>query len=281
MNIFEATFEKHKKLMMESLVAEQDLTKEQNQTIKIVYIFFRDLLEEITNNAKGMDVTAENASAKFNLFFKEYNPVKKQMLRDGKSYVKIEKDPSFLKLYVYFPDNIRKILPRLGQKIEIRLQLNEGGSDAEFNSNNGILNELVVRVPKMLKDFNSYKVSLQHEMQHIIDAGGKEDDSIENGFVRGMVYTLIPGEIKAHAKQYAYMYYKKFPNDSQLDYEKFKKEFFEKGNIKLDNYIKYGDRPEKIKKAYNLSDDLYQKMVNGFKDFKVALIRSFLYFKEK
>jgi hypothetical protein len=263
--------------MLEQLLPEIDLTKEQNLAIKRVYIIFRDLLAELTTSALAMDVTPENCKTTFYKVWQDYEPV------HSVGAVKIEKDKKSVTptMLVHFPDSIRKFLPKLAKTVELVIRLSDGGSNAEFNSYNGIKFELVVRLPEMLKNFESYKVSLQHEMQHIIDAGGSEDDTIENGFVRGMVYTLIPGEIKAHAKQYAYMYYKKFPSDNQLDFEKFKKEFFEKGNVKLDNYIKYGDRPEKIRKVYNLSDDLYQKMVNGFKDFKTALIRSFLYFKEK
>lgn len=277
MSILQSTFDKHKKLMLEQLLPEIDLTKEQNLAIKRVYIIFRDLLAELTTSALAMDVTPENCETTFYKVWQDYEPV------HSVGAVKIEKDKKSVTptMLVHFPDSIRKFLPKLAKTVELVIRLSDGGSNAEFNSYNGIKFELVVRLPEMLKNFESYKVSLQHEMQHIIDAGGSEDDTIENGFVRGMVYTLIPGEIKAHAKQYAYMYYKKFPSDNQLDFEKFKKEFFEKGNVKLDNYIKYGDRPEKIRKVYNLSDDLYQKMVNGFKDFKTALIRSFLYFKEK
>ena len=276
MSILQSTFDKHKKLMLEQLLPDIDLTKEQNLAIKRVYIIFRDLLAELTTSALAMDVTPENCKTTFYKVWQDYDPV------HSVGAVKVEKDKKSVTptMLIHFPDSIRKLLPKLSKTVQLVIRL-AAESDAEFNSMNGIKFELVVCLPKMLKNFENYKVSLQHEMQHIIDTGGREDDTIENNFVRGMVYTLIPGEIKAHAKQYAYMYYKKFPSDNKLDFEKFKKEFFEKGNVKLDNYIKYGDRPEKIKKVYNLSDDLYQKMVNGFKDFKTALIRSFLYFKEK
>ena len=65
MSILQSTFDKHKKLMLEQLLPEIDLTKEQNLAIKRVYIIFRDLLAELTTSALAMDVTPENCKTTF------------------------------------------------------------------------------------------------------------------------------------------------------------------------------------------------------------------------
>jgi hypothetical protein len=281
MNILQSTFEKHKKLMLESLLPEIDVTREQNMAIKKVYIIFRNLLKEMVDAAIAMGVTPENATKTFYKFWEEYDPVHSI----GVDRVKVEKEKGSglpKRLVVSFPESIRKDLPNLGKTVYVTVLPMLGDSNAEFNSIKGVHFDLVVRFPKMLKDFDAYKVSLQHEMQHLVSKGGSDDENEPNKLLRTLKYqVMIQGELEAHAKQYAYMYHKKFKADQQLDFEKFKKEFYRKGHVKLDNYINFGEDSERLRKQYNLTPEQYKIMTDGYKTFVTELKKMFLLYRQK
>ena len=278
MSILQSTFDKHKKLMLEQLLPEIDLTKEQNLAIKRVYVIFRDLLAELTTSALAMDVTPENCKTTFYKVWQDYEPV------HSVGEVKVEKDKKSATptLLIHFPDSIRKFLPKLAKTVQLVIRIAEGGSDGEFNSIKGVQYELVVRLPKMLKDFESYKITLQHEMQHLVSKGGSDDEDEPNKLLKAIKYqVMIQGELEAHAKQYAYMYHKKFKADQQLDFEKFKREFYKKGNGKLDNYINFGEDSQRLKTQYNLTPEQYKIMTDGHKTFVAELKKMFLLYRQK
>jgi hypothetical protein len=260
------------KTIVEQIMNEQDLTPEQNKGLKYLYVVFRDVLKDVTGEALHSKITKQN----FMQWFREqYNPPS-NFPADRR--VKIKK--GLKSLEVELPDELIKVLPKIRKKIEIVFSV-FGNSNAEFNSYQGIKVELVINVEKMLTDFDTYKISLQHEVQHAVDSGTGEDENEQNILVKWMDYQLHPGELKAHAKQHAYQYLKKFPNDNQLDFDKFKAEFYNKGNAKITNYVNFGENSERLRKSYSLTDEQYKKMVDGYKEFVVALKRSFLYFKQK
>ena len=153
------------------MVNKKVMSPEQKQALKSVYIVFKDLLEDVVTEAKNSGVTSENMRTTFQTFFRQqYSPPRKF---GPKQSVKLTKHESLPIMYINFPDKITKILPHLSNKVEIKLSIYDGHSNVEFASNRGIYNELVVRVNKMLTNMATYKVSIQHEMQYLINSGEK------------------------------------------------------------------------------------------------------------
>lgn len=281
MNILQSTFEKHKKLMLERLLSETELTKEQNYALKFLYVTFRNIAKDLVDQAKEYNLTEENVAAMFGQFYVHKYKIKATIPAE----VKVKKVLG-LKLEVNFPESIRNVLPRLADPVTIvfKPRIDEGDDYyAQFNHYQDKQFELVLVVPYMLKDFDAYKAEIQHEVQHVID-GGRDSESEEtqpNKLLRTMSYQLQSGEIAAHAKAYAYKYFKKFPNDDQLDFDKFKKEYYKNKDTKLNNYINFGEDSERLRTQYNLTPEQYKEMTEGYKTFVSLLKRSLLYFKEK
>lgn len=281
MNMLQSTFEKHKKLMLERLLPEADLTKEQNYALKFLYVTFRNIAKDLVDQAKEYNLTEENVSAMFSQFYIHKYKIKATI----PTGVKIKKILG-LKLEVNFPESIRNVLPRLADPVTIVFNPRiDDGDDyyAQFNHYQDKQFELVLVVPYMLRDFDAYKAEIQHEMQHVVDSSeeGETEETQPNKLLRTMSYQLQQGELAAHAKAYAYKYFKKFPNDDQLDFDKFKKEYYKNKDTKLNNYINFGEDSERLRTQYNLTPEQYNKMIEGYKTFVGLLKRSLLYFKEK
>jgi len=254
-------------------ILNEDMTEAQNQAIKKLYILMRDILKDVVDKAKLSGITSENLNiSEFTKFFRNYKPISK---------VKIDKDDSSVgkpTLKVSIPKDITEILSKIRPIIDVVLSCQNTNSNAELNSLNGISFQLVIVMKKILKDFDSYKISLQHEMQHAIDKGGSPDEDEPNKLIKTIDYLLNLGELIAHAKQYAYMYYKKFPKDTELDFNKFKSNFYKKEDTKLNNYINFGEDSERLRIQYGLTDEKFKQMTDGYKTFVATLIRSFKYF---
>lgn len=260
------------KTIVESIIRESELTTDQNHALKYLYVVLRDILKDVTDEALNAGINKQNFIPWFG---SQYSPIfnyhKDRRIKIKKVLPKT--------LTVELPDELIKILPRVRKTINIVFSIYTT-SGAEFNSYRGIHDELVINVEKMLSDFDSYKVSIQHEVQHAIEGGGSPDEDEPNKLVKWIDYLLIPGELNAHAKQYAYKYFKKFPTDGQLDLSRFKTEFCKKGDGKIDNYINFGEDSERLKSQYNLTVDQYKQMVTGYTNFISTLRRSFLYYKQ-
>lgn len=128
----------------------------------------------------------------------------------------------------------------------------------------------------------TYNVSLQHEVQHIKhgDSGGTGVDS-EDGIISTINYMLDGNEIAAYAKQFAYQYYKQFPNDAVLDFNKLVQTFG--SDIKLANYVKFLNNAQDIvnrRPELREYPDIISRMVAGGNQFKSSVVEFFGYYKQ-
>jgi len=203
------------------------LSKEQNIVLKDFYVFVRDILLDLKNQAESHFINASNWEEKYKsgrfqkFFFKEYHPingVKQESFRE--KYI----------LFVPLKDKFKKTFPHvtglshnIGFPIDITFEGNTIAPVSVYISREKTeVHGLQINFGFLLSD-NNFTNALQHEIQHIADADGAnpEDDSQ----LSHIKYYLNTGEIQAHAKQLAYLYHKRFPQDTKINYSKFLKSF--------------------------------------------------------
>ena len=191
------------------------------------------------------------------------------------------------KLEVVLPEEIRRIFPNIIEPfyISFPFEENEIGGMVVYDGpwageNKGKTDELRISL-KHLLDFEKYKGTLQHELQHLVDIGSDIDHTINNVLLKTIKYQCNLGEIAAFAKEFAYRYYKMFTKDEKLDFDKFKINFFKKGFSTLDNFINFGEDSERLKKQYNISDNEYDQMIQCYEKFRSELENSFFYYKRR
>lgn len=262
---------------------EQATTPEQNQSVKQLYIVIRDILLDIRNQMKEHGFERFESTNDFIKFWMEFRKVYK-LSKNVKGW-------KGSKLEISIPENIKTVLSNLIEPFYISFPFEEdevGGlvvydrlpTNLPWAKDKlGKSDELRVGL-KHLLDFERYKGTLQHELQHLIHRGTDLDYDQDNLLLRTMNYQCHPGEISAYAKEYAYRYYKLFPTDNKLDYIKFKSNFYKKGFVNLDNYINFGEDPERLIDKYRISNEDREKMLKCHNAFKSILDRSFLYFRK-
>lgn len=264
------------------LVCEENTTAEQNQAIKQLYIVIRDILFDLRNQMKEHGFEEFETTNDFIKFWQEFRKVYR-LSKNVKGW-------KGSKLEIQIPENIKSILRNIIEPFHISFPLedDEIGGLVVYEGipthlpwakeMEGKSDELRISL-KHLLDFERYKGTLQHELQHLIDRGTGINYSQENLLLRTISYQCHPGEIAAYAKEYAYRYYKLFSKDEKLDYNKFKNNFYKKGFIQLNNYLNFGEDIERLVNKYGISGDDREKMLGCYAAFKSSLERSFLYFK--
>lgn len=109
-----------------------------------------------------------------------------------------------------------------GKQVLFKLEFNNHPADTLHQNgkfNGFIINVLPFNKAKSIKDIDDYleslKSTMHHEAEHIYNIGSNYDINDHEGdkqHIAGMEYMNHPGELKAHARQMAYLYSKHFPN---------------------------------------------------------------------
>lgn len=257
----------------------EELTSEQNLAIKQLYLIIRDILFDLKQQIiqKGYKFGDVSSLIKFcGDFRKEYKPAKntKGWKQQGCG------------IEVEIPDNIKKDLPNLATPFYLSFPFEEselGGMVYNgWGENKGKTDEMRINLYHLMNDFDKYKFTIQHELQHITDEGSAPDESEGNFLIKTKDYICHKGEIAAFAKEGALRYYKMFPQDDALDFDKFKQNFYKKaaGSVNINNYINFGEDLIRLKNQYNLNQQQIEELIACYNFFKSTLIRSFLYFKK-
>ena len=259
------------------------LNKEQNLVLKEFYVFVRDVLFDLKNQAESHFINTASWEEKYKsgrfqkFYFKEYHPingVRQESIRG--EYV----------LLVPLKDKFKKTFPHVlggmaGFPIYLDFESKTNSPVSIFmNNDRKYVVGLQINLGFLLGD-NNVSNALQHEMQHIADAEGASPE--DNSQLSRLKYYLNKGEIQAYAKQLAYLYHKRFPQDTDIDYYKFKESF----NKKDPNYyslllyviifanLKYAKEEfDEIKFDQSLVDQMREAHDN----FMREMIRSLNYF---
>lgn len=248
----------------------EQITTEQNQGIKKLYLLVRNILLDIRSQMTQHGFEEFDDAKDFAKFYLNFRKVYKlsQNVKGWKGS----------KIEIALPEDIKTTFPNIIEPFYISFPFEEDEIGGMVVDNSGKIDELRVNL-KYLLDFEKYKGTLQHELQHIVNIGSEPNHNIDNTLLRMMDYMCNDGEIAAHAKEYAYRYYKMFPKDEKLDFTKFKMNFFKKGFTGLDNFINLGEDSERLRQKYNISNDNNQ-MIICYKKFITELLNSFIYYKK-
>ena len=82
---------------------------------------------------------------------------------------------------------------------------------------------------------DAFKSSLQHEVQHIANI---EKEGFKSNEEEGYGYLASSKEVDSHAKQFAYLYKKKYPNETTIDFKKLRDlDMPQRSKVKLTLYL--------------------------------------------
>jgi hypothetical protein len=235
----------------------QLMSQDENASLKRIYVHLKSIFEEIrTNYASGggsQDVISFMRNFKPSSFYKE----------------------NTWNYSTSVTPDIQSTFPQLGSKFRITIKRNiEPGLSR-------IGDEVVgIEMPFEKIIDGTYNVSLQHEIQHIKhgDQYGTGVDA-EEGIISTINYMLDPNEIAAHAKQFSYQYYKQFPEDTSLDFNKLVQTFG--SDVKLTNYVKFLNNAQDIvnkRPELNQHPDIINRMIEGGKTFQANTVEFFTYY---
>ena len=256
------------------------LTDEQNRGLKAIYIFIRDILWDFRSKALAAGITQNDLvdynslAPKVNPFWSQYVPPKGT--RKNAWAVDVVWPKEYLKIFPDLDPEFRIKIKPLGDTIG----LGKGLIGQKVGS-------LTVSMKSLLDDPDTIKSQLQHEVQHIVTYGAdvEEEGDESKQFMNWFEYFRNDGEMNAYAKQFAYLYYKKFPNDKELDGKKFRETIIPKltGGPKsaLNFYLSCGEKTEAVKAKWKLDDKTTEEIVKMYKTLVQLLAEHFRDFLKK
>lgn len=259
------------------------LSKEQNLVLKDFYVFVRDILLDLKNQAESHFINASNWEEKYKsrrfqkFFFEEYHPingVRQESIRG--EYV----------LLLPLKDKFKKTFPHVlggmaGFPIYITFESKTNSPlSIFFGRDRKYVVGLQINFQFLLSNHNLTN-ALQHELQHIADAEGASPE--DNSNLSRIKYYLNKGEVQAYAKQLAYLYHKRFPQDTSIDYYKFKNSFKIKdfNYYTLYLYVIVFSHPKYAQQKFEdvkFDQSLVDQMRAAHNDFVREMTRSLNYF---
>jgi hypothetical protein len=211
---------------------EYSITPEQNQALKNLYIKIRPLLHHFSewlqqNNIHPSEVTDDMIIQKYTPPAPFGNP--------SQGWGEMKLDVS----------EFKSIFPNLSDKFYIAIsdEIKEGEL---IKDGYGTIEGIKIGV-MLFKDLQEVKQTIHHELQHIIDEGTSPGEGIE-GIIN---YLTDPGEVKAHAKEAAYRFYKKFPEAQEVDFK-----IVSDWRTNFKNYYSFATRAEDIVKKTDIEPEM-------------------------
>ena len=252
------------------------LTKEENQCLKQIYIFLRDTLLDFK---KQVSIYYQKNPGQFSIsnFIKNhYNLSDKVSKSSGSISVDFDKVNPI----------IRKTFKSLQNEFIINFIPKDEGAAIRSKTEPLRITGMDIGTTKLFNyPEESLKSSLQHEIQHIANI---EKEGIEKGdYDKGYIYLTSKKEIDSHAKQFAYLYKKKYPEDKEIDSKKLmnmasaESDMVERSKQKLNLYLWFSS-PEQFRKQEqnkNMTDEVYDGIKKAGPEFIEKLKYYFKLFK--
>jgi len=253
------------------------LTKEENLSLKLIYKVIRDVVLDFKNQIIDFHKKNPNKPIRFYDFIKNtYKPHKNLNKVSG------------VELIIDF-DSVNPIIKKtfqglkLADKFHIRFDVNSSDASISWKNQPLRITEIEIGTDKLFKNTEeSLKSSLQHEIQHI--ANVHKDGSTDLDYAKKGIYNYLTTihELDSHSKQFAYIYWKKFPNDTTVDIKKLLNiDFIWKSKDKLNLYVWFMS-PDKLRDHdKNIDDVTYDKIKKTGQQFPVRLNYYLNLFKQK
>lgn len=279
-SLFEITFKKHAKLTLEAVSsAKKEMNGEKNAALKSLYIMLRDCLVDITDEAKKEKINSKNCDSKFPKFLENYVPKNPYITVKNKETLNLQLPKSAKDCFPDLEDNfflkiVSKDKPILKSGKGAIAKAGLAREDKDYS-----IKGMYLRIDFLIEDFNEIKAHIQHELQHINLRG--EVDGLKDGYDKfhGYIeYLGDPSEIQAYAKEYAYRYHKKYPRDTELNFEKLKKLFSDKKYESFNNYVLFGEEADVIRSKHDVSNADIKRMKKIHRDYIDTLKKSLNYF---
>ena len=239
--------------------SDEYLTKEENQCLKSIYIFLRDVLLDFK---KQVSIYYQKNPGQLSIsdFIKNhYNLPDKVSKLSGSISVDFDKVNPV----------IRKTFKSLQNEFIINFIPKDEGAAIRSKTEPLRITGMNIGTTKLFNySEEALKSSLQHEIQHIANI---EKEGIEKGdFDSGYIYLTSKKEIDSHAKQFAYLYKKKYPEDKEIDSKKLMNmDMIERSKKKLNLYLWFNS-PEQFRKQEqnkNMTDEVYDEIKKAGPEF--------------
>jgi len=218
------------------------MTPEENETLKTMYIQIKKLLADVYGLIEALP-SSERAS-----FTITKCPMPLHfVLGDKPNCFRMIDAPKFA-----------KILPALSPNFSIKFSTqSDPFAMAETTAHGARAKSLSLNIGKIDNLFN-LKIALQHELQHLLDWGTflKSTSSGDK-----LDYLLHDGEVRAHAKEAAYVFSKLYGKE-EFDLNKIKHI-----NGRLSNYHAIASRPSAVVETLGVDSSYIPKLQNAGKDF--------------
>ncbi len=249
------------------------LTKEENQCLKQIYTFLRDILLDFK---KQVSIYYQKNPGQLSIsdFIKNhYNLPDKVSKLSGSISIDFDKVNPI----------IRKTFKSLQNEFIINFIPKDEGAAIRSKTEPLRITGMDIGTTKLFNySEESLKSSLQHEIQHIANI---EKEGIEKGdFDSGYIYLTSKKEIDSHAKQFAYLYKKKYPEDKEIDVKKLMNmDMVERSKQKLNLYLWFSS-PEQFRKQEqnkNMTDEVYDGIKKAGPEFIKKLKYYFKLFNQK
>jgi hypothetical protein len=238
---------------------ENYLSDDENKSLKLIYKFIRDILLDFKLRV-SIYFQKNPGNVSISDFIKShYKPYKN---------ITISKEAPILLIDFNLIDPIiKKTFKSLQDKFWIRFKVKDEGA-AIISNTSGICG-LEIGTTKLFNyPVEALKSSLQHEIQHIANLSKEKHTGYGEG---NLNYLASKVEVDSHAKQFAYIYSKKYPNDITIDGNKLRNlDMVERSKNKLNIYLWFMS-PDEFRKIHKMSDETYELVKQAGKEFPQKL----------
>lgn len=238
------------------------LSEDENKSIKLIYKFLRDVLLDFKSQISIYYQKNPGNLSISEFIKKHYKPYQN---------IKLSSEPATLLTdFDQINPIIKKSFKSLQKDFFIRLIPKSEGA-AIKSKNDPIRTEgIEIGTTKLFNyPVDALKSSLQHEVQHIANI---EKEGFKSGEDEGYSYLASKKEVDSHAKQFAYLYSKKYPGETKMDLKKLREiDMVERSKEKLNLYLWFMSPDEFRKRHKDMSDELYQKIKAAGTEFPQKL----------
>ena len=256
--------------------SDEYLTKEENQCLKQIYTFLRDVLLDFKKQVSIYHQKNPGQLSISDFIKNHYNLPDKISKLSGSISVDFDKVNPI----------IRKTFKSLQNEFIINFIPKDEDAAIKFKTEPLRITGMNIGTTKLFNySEEALKSSLQHETQHIanIEKEGVEKGDSDSGYI----YLTSKKEIDSHAKQFAYLYKKKYPEDKEIDSKKLmnmasaESDMVERSKQKLNLYLWFSS-PEQFRKQEqnkNMTDEVYDGIKKAGPEFIEKLKYYFKLFK--
>lgn len=241
------------------------LSRDEDKCLKLMYISLRDILIDFKKQA-SIYYQKNPGQLSIGDFIKNSYRFHKNAKRTGEAgAIAVDFDE--------IDPLIKKTFKSLQKEFSIRLVPKSEDAAIKSLTHPTRIKGMEIGTTKLFNySEESFKSSLQHEIQHIANI---EKEGVEKGdFESGYAYLASKKETDSHAKQFAYLYRKSYPKDESIDLKKLREmDIAEKSRGKLNLYLWFmsPERFKSLKGNENMPDDIYEDIKRSGREFAERL----------